>query len=173
MYGSGLHFFFFFTVSLSHFGKQTHSNVSLTWVGGKLCIGHHGLRLSCCTNSSTPLKSFLPLHRQLQNAHKYSRYSQCYGAAFILQIGVFVLQTFFRGRGLLSSQCAELRKKQCFSGTYMSSKLKWQWKNFYQNMNKNTITCFWCFWTMDQMTKHLYVGTSQNRIYSIYKFVSL
>lgn len=40
------------------FGKQTHSNV--TRVGGCRCIGHRGLRLSCCTDSSTQPEAFSP-----------------------------------------------------------------------------------------------------------------
>lgn len=68
-------------------------------------------------------ESFQLSHLQ-QNVHKYSGYGLCYGVAFFLQIGVFVLQRFFRGRAILevddsvSSQCAKLRKNNTFSEVY-------------------------------------------------------
>lgn len=98
------------------FGKQTHFNMFQTGVGGLLCSGQRSLRLSCCSNSSTPLKSFLPSHQQ-QDAHKYSRYCFSYAAAFILRIGVFVLNwAFVRGAasleadGWIRSQRVELEQ---------------------------------------------------------------
>lgn len=76
------------------FAKQKHSNMFQTGVGGWLCLGQRSLRLSCCSNSSTPLKSSLPSHQQ-QDTHKYSRYHFSYAAAFILPIGVFILNCVF------------------------------------------------------------------------------
>lgn len=118
-----------FTFSLSHFGERTFkcgSNLSRwlvlyrpPWL--KIELLHQLLH--------TLRKAFSPGIRSFKLHINTPRYSCCYGVAFILQIGVFVLQTFFRNRAILeadgsvSSQCAELRKNNAL-WSYMNSKLK-------------------------------------------------
>lgn len=101
--------FSFFTFSLSHFGKCTFKCISK--LSGWLLLFRS---LWCKTELlllRTAGRAYSPhIWLLLHTSHKYSRYSCYYGVAFILQIGVFLLQTFFRNKrvveadGLVRSQ---------------------------------------------------------------------